>query len=170
MRIGVDIMGGDFYPQAPIEGAILAQNELGDEVQVVLIGDEKIIHAELEKNDVPKTAFEIVHTAEAVEMGESPTKAISQKPRATINVGVGMVKAKQLNGFVSAGNTGAMLVASIMGMGRVGGVSRPTIGVLIPSGEDRLSLLCDVGANLDSKPEALYHFGILGSVFMENVL
>lgn len=169
MRIGVDIMGGDFYPQAPVEGAVLARERLGDHLQLVLIGDRELIHGELQRLEADPTHFEIVHTDSFVEMDESPTKAIAGKPRSSMNLGLGMVKAGQLDGFVSAGNTGAMLVGSIMGLGKIEGVSRPTIGVLFPNHEGKLSLLCDVGANVDCKAETLLQFGILGSLFMESV-
>ncbi|MEM0996680.1 MAG: phosphate acyltransferase PlsX [Bacteroidota bacterium] len=170
MRIGVDVMGGDYWPEAPVSGALLARLEMGEELSLVLIGDEATIHAELVRQNADPAAFEIVHTPEYVGMSDSPTRAMSQKPRSSINLGIGMLKSQQLDGFVSAGNTGAMLVGSIMNLGKIGGVNRPTIAVFFPTGEGRVALLCDVGANVDCKPEALYHFGVLGSVFMERVL
>lgn len=169
MRIGIDIMGGDFWPQAPIEGALLARQAYGDAVALVLIGDEELIRAELTARGQDPGGFEIVHTTEYVGMDESPTKGIAAKPRASINVGIGLIKAGQLDGFVSAGNTGAMLVASVMGLGKIPGVSRPTLAVLFPNHNGELALLCDVGANVDSKPEHILHYGLLGSVFMESV-
>ncbi len=169
MRIGVDIMGGDYAPAAPIEGAILARKNLGPRAEIVLIGDETSIHAELKARGETPAAFSIVHTDQVIGMEESPTKAVASKPRSSINVGIGMVKQQQLDAFVSAGNTGAMLVASVMGLGKIAGVMRPTIGVLIEIGEGKKVLLCDVGANVDCKPEVLYQFGILSKVFLESV-
>lgn len=169
MRIGVDIMGGDFAPAAPIEGAILALGQLGAGVKIVLIGDETLIKTELEARGQSPEAFSIVHTDQYIGMDESPTKGVAGKPRSTINVGIGMVKQGQLDGFVSAGNTGAMLVASVMGLGKIPGVMRPTIGVMVEIGGGRKSLLCDVGANVDCKPEVLFQFGILAKVFLESV-
>jgi phosphate acyltransferase len=169
MRIGVDIMGGDYAPAAPIEGAILAQEHLGTNVEVVLIGDENHIRAELQARGKSVGSFSVIHTDQVIGMDESPTKAVASKPRSTINVGIGMVKDKQLDGFVSAGNTGAMLVASIMGLGKIEGVLRPTIGAIFEIGNGRKSLLCDVGANLDCKPEVLHQFAILAKVFLESV-
>ena len=171
MRIGIDVMGGDFAPRAPIEGAVKAALELGEEAKIVLIGDEHMINSELEVYpDLPKDIFDIVHTDQYIGMSEHPTKALREKPRSSIAVGIGMVKAEQIDGFVSAGNTGAMLVASIFGLGTIKGVSRPTIGLLFPNSKDGISLLCDVGANIDCKAEALKDFGILGSVFMKEVM
>lgn len=170
MRIGVDIMGGDFYPHAPVQGAILASEWLGDEIQIVLIGNREVIVQELEKNGKSASDFEIVHAAESIEMAAHPVKAITQAPQSSINIGIQLVKSGGLDGFVSAGNTGAMLVASIFGLGKIEGVARPTIGSLFPNAKGGLTLLCDVGANVDCKPEALHHFGILGSVYMENMV
>ena len=169
MRIGVDIMGGDFVPHAPVEGAILANLQLGQDVTLVLIGDQEQIQAELRRQNADPNEFEIVHTDDFISMKESPTRAIAKKPHASINVGLRMVKENKLDGFVSAGNTGAVLVGSIMGLGKIQGVQRPTIGVLFPNHLGKLSLICDVGANVDSKPETLLHFGILGSTFMKAV-
>jgi glycerol-3-phosphate acyltransferase PlsX len=169
MRIGVDILGGDFWPQAPIEGVLLAAEKFGTDVELVLIGDEALIHKELTQRGADPSAFVVVHTLEAIGMEESPTKGVSSKPKSTINIGIGMVKSGQLDGFVSAGNTGAMLVASVMGLGRIPGVVRPTIGALFPNHHGDPVLLCDVGANVDSKPEHILHYGLLGSVFMETV-
>jgi phosphate acyltransferase len=170
MRIGIDIMGGDFWPQAPIEGALLARQIHGDAVSLVLIGDEEMIRAELKSRGIDTDAFEIAHTTDYIGMEESPTRGIASKPLASINVGIGMVKLGQLDGFVSAGNTGAMLVASVMGLGKIQGVSRPSLAVLFPNHRGELALLCDVGANVDSRPEHIYHYGLLGSLFMESVL
>ena len=169
MRIGVDIMGGDYAPAAPIDGAILARTHLGGKVEVVLIGDEALIREELKTRGQNPEVFSIVHTDQVIGMDESPTKAVASKPRSSINVGIGMVKQKLLDGFVSAGNTGAMLVASVMGLGKIEGVMRPTIGALIEIGQGKKALLCDVGANVDCKPEVLYQFGILSKVFLESV-
>ncbi len=169
MRIGVDIMGGDYAPAAPIDGAILARTHLGERAEVVLIGDEALIREELKTRGQNPAVFSIVHTDQVIGMDESPTKAVASKPRSSINVGIGMVKQKLLDGFVSAGNTGAMLVASVMGLGKIEGVMRPTIGVLIEIGQGKKALLCDVGANVDCKPEVLYQFGILSKVFLESV-
>lgn len=170
MRIGVDIMGGDFWPEAPVLGAILARRELPEGVSLVLIGDKDTILKEFERQGADPKSFEIVHADQYVGMEESPTKALVQKPASSINVGIGLVKKKHLDGFVSAGNTGAMLVASIMGLGKIGGVNRPTIGVIFPSQDGASTLLCDVGANVDAKPETLYHFGVLASTYMKHVM
>lgn len=170
MRIGVDIMGGDFMPSAPIEGVIQAQKKLGSKVRLVLLGQKEVILAELAKHGADASQFEIVHTPEYIEMKESPTRALAQKRESSIAVGIQMAKTGKIDAFVSAGHTGAMLVASVLGLGNIEGVSRPTIGVLFPNAHGKLSLLCDVGANVECKPEMLRQFGILGSIFMEEVM
>lgn len=163
-------MGGDYFPSAPVEGALRAQARLGDEVRLVLIGDQQVIEAEIVKQGGNPAHFVIVHTDEYIEMSESPTKALGRKPRSSITLGVGMMKQGQLDGFVSAGNTGAMLVASALGLGNIEGVSRPTIGVMFPTETDKQALLCDVGANIECKPIMLKQFGILASVYLRTVV
>lgn len=169
MRIGVDIMGGDFVPAAPVEGAILARQELGSEVELVLIGDQTLIQQELKKHQADPADFEIVHTDEFISSKDSPARAIASKPKSSIMVGLGLMKKNHIQGFVSAGNTGAMLIGSVMGLGKIEGVNRPTIGVLFANFKGKPTLFCDVGANADCKPEALLDFGILGRVYMESV-
>ncbi len=169
MRIGVDIMGGDFVPAAPVKGAILAREQLGSEVELVLVGNKALIHQELEKNQVSPTTFEVVHASDFISGEDTPTRAISSKPNSSMVVGLNLIKEGTIQGFVSTGNTGAMLVGSVMGLGKIEGVHRPTIGVLFTNFKGRPTLLCDVGANVDSKPEALLDFGILGRVYMESV-
>ena len=169
MRIGVDIMGGDFVPTAPVEGAILARKTLAADIGIVLIGDEQLIRSELEKQNADPEDFEIVHAEDSISSSDSPARAIAAKPQSSIVVGLGLMKKKYIQGFVSAGNTGAMLIGSIMGLGKIDGVHRPTIGVLFANFKGKPTLFCDVGANVDSKPEALLDFGILGKVYMESV-
>lgn len=169
MHIGIDIMGGDYFPQAPVEGALRARKDLGDTVRLVLIGDEGIIRKEVQKQGGNINDFDLLHTAAFIEMSESPVRAIKTKPHATINIGLRMVRENKLDGFVSAGNTGAMIASSMYSLGTIPGVFRPTIGILFPNITGSKSLLCDIGANLDSKAEQLAQFGILGSVYMEVV-
>ena len=170
MRIGIDLMGGDFFPSAPVEGVIQAQKKSAGMIKPVLIGDREIIIAELLRQGVEADAFEIIHTSQVIEMGESPTKAITAKPDCSINVGMRMVKEGKIDAFVSAGNTGAMLVSSSLVLGNIPGVARPAIAVLFPSHSGKLTLLVDIGANIDAKPEYLVQFAQLGSEFMEDVM
>ena len=167
MHIGIDIMGGDHFPEAPVRGAVLAQKQLSGKARLVLIGDENIIRSELAKCQASVADFDIVHTPDYVEMSDSPTRALIKKPKASINLGIQLTKEKKVDAFISAGNTGALLVASVMGLGTIPGVLRPTIAVPFPYGNGKTSIICDVGANVDSKPEVLNQFGLLGSIYMK---
>ncbi len=169
MKIGFDVMGGDFAPEAPIEGAILAQQILPKDVRIVLIGDEKIIIDLLAKNGADKNNFDIVHTSEVIEMGEHPTKAFSQKPDSSVVVGFSMLKEKKIDAFASNGNTGAMLVGSMFSIKTIPGVIRPCITTILPKENGGIGLILDVGINADCKPDVLYQFALLGSIFIEYV-
>ncbi len=170
MRIGLDIMGGDFFPQEPVLGALKAYEALAGKADIVLVGDESMIRKELNSNGKPTNLFEIAHTEEYIAMDENPTRAIAGKPASSINLGLQLVKSGKMDAFISAGNTGAMLVGSILGLGNIEGVIRPAIGTLFPNESGKFSLLIDVGANIDSKPEMLNQFGVLGSIYMREVL
>ncbi len=169
MRIGVDVMGGDFAPKAVLEGAVLAHKELRPEDRIVLIGDSKVIREFLHQNGVIESLFDIVHTSEFIEMGENPSKAYSQKPNSTIGLGFTMLQKGELDGFASAGNTGAMLVGAMFTSKSIPGIIRPCIAGAIPSLEGHPGILLDVGINPDAKPEVLYQYGLLGSLYAEYV-
>lgn len=170
MRIGLDVMGGDYAPKAIVAGAVLAMKESHRGMQLVLIGDKKKIQDELKKYDVPSDKFEIVHAPEVIGMGESPIKAFTQKPHSSISVGYHMLAEKKINAFSSAGNTGAMLVGAMYSIKTIPGVIRPGVSSIVPKESGKLGVLLDVGANADCKPDVLYQFGILGSLFCEHVL
>jgi|SRR4051812_41642714 len=169
MKIGIDIMGGDFAPDATISGAVLAYSELPKDVKLVLIGDEGQIRSGLSAQGAEASAFEIVHTAEVIGMGEHPTKAFSQKPNSSIAVGFHLLKEKKIDGFASNGNTGAMLVGSMFSVKTIPGVIRPCITSILPKENGGKGLILDVGTNADCKPDVLYQFAVLGSLFAEHV-
>ena len=169
IRIGIDIMGGDFAPQATTEGAILAQKELNNNVDLVLIGDEKIILSILKEKGVDSTHFSIVNAPDVIEMGDHPTKALTKKPNSSIAVGFHLLKHGKIDGFASAGNTGAMFVGGYMSVKPIAGVLRPCISSVLPKEDGGVNIILDVGANADCKPDVLYQFGILGSLFAEYV-
>jgi len=170
MRIGFDIMGGDYAPLEAIKGAILAQKELPADVKIVLIGDEPSAKKLLAENGGNESDFDFVHTTEVIEMGEHPTKAISQKKNSSISVGFGMLAAKQIDSFISAGNTGAMMVGAMFSVKPIEGVIRPCITATVPKPNGKMGLLLDVGVNADCKPDVLYQFGVLGSLMMKHVM
>ena len=169
IRIGIDIMGGDFAPQATTEGAILAQKELNNNVDLVLIGDEKAILSILKDKGIETTLFSIVNAPDVIEMGDHPTKAIAKKPNSSIAVGFQLLKDGKIDGFASAGNTGAMFVGGYMSVKPIAGVLRPCISSVLPKEDGGVNIILDVGANADCKPDVLYQFGILGSLFAEHV-
>jgi len=169
MKIGLDIMGGDFAPKATVLGAIAAYKALSGNQKLVLIGDKEIALSILHENNFSPDHFEFVHTTEVIGMGEHPTKAVVQKPDSSISVGFRMLKDGEIQAFSSAGNTGAMLVGAMFSVKAIPGVSRPAMTTIVPKLKGGLGILLDVGANADCKAENLLQFGILGSLFAESV-
>jgi len=169
MKIGLDIMGGDYAPKATVLGAIDAYKELLPTEHLVLIGDKDIAVSILKENDFNPDHFEFVHTTEVIGMGEHPTKAIVQKPDSSISVGFKMLKDGDIQAFSSAGNTGAMLVGSMFSVKAIPGVIRPAMTAIAPKLKGGFNILLDVGANADCKPDMLAQFGVLGSLFANSV-
>lgn len=170
MRIGVDAMGGDFAPDAVVSGAILAQKKLSSNERIVLFGDQNQILSSLKKENANPSDFDIVHCTEVIDMCENPAKAFSKKPDSSISIGFKALATKQIDGFASAGSTGAMLVGTMYTVKQISGIIRPAIATYIPVSENKFNLLLDVGLNPDCKPEVLYQYGILGSLFSKLIL
>ena len=169
MRIGLDVLGGDFAPKATLHGAIRAQKDLDDSARIVLIGDKEIILTFLKEEKVDPSIFDIVDAPDVIEMDEQPTKALVNKPDSSIATGFRMLKHKEINAFASAGSSGAMLVGSIYSVNAIQGIIRPSAAAYIPKENGGSTILIDVGTNPDSKPDVMYQFGLLGSVFAEHV-
>lgn len=169
MRLGLDVMGGDFAPEATILGAIQAKKELQSEVELLLIGNEETIKEILVREGADLSQFTIFNAPEVIEMGDHPAKAFSKKPNSSISVGFGLLKGGKIDGFASAGNTGAMLVGVHYAIKTIPGIIRPAIATFIPTESDIPTLILDVGLNPDSKPDVLYQYGILGSVYATGV-
>jgi phosphate acyltransferase len=169
MNIGLDAMGGDFAPEATVSGALLAQKALPAGVKIVLIGDRDKILSVIESKKGDPGVFEIVHTSEVIDMGAHPTRAFSQKPNSSISLGFGLLKSGTIDAFASTGNTGAMLVGSMYTVKAIPGVLRPCITSILPKENGGKGLILDVGTNADCKPDVLYQFGILGSLYAEHV-
>ena len=167
MKLGLDVMGGDFAPDATIKGAILAFKEIPNSDRIVLIGDEEIIKSKLEEFNADVNDFDIVHSSEVIGMGEKPIKAITQKPNSSINIGFKMLKSKKIDAFSSAGNSGATLVGAMYTINTIPGVIRPCTSGFFPKENGGVTLLLDIGTNPDAKPDVLYQFAILGSIYME---
>ncbi len=170
MRIGIDIMGGDFAPDAVIEGAVDCLSSLSSDETLVLIGDRSYILWKLNEMKIDATRFEIITSTEVIEMQDHPAKAFSQKKNSSIAIGYRMLKNGTLDGFCSAGNTGAMLVGASYTVNVIPGVFRPALATLLPCTDGRRSVILDIGLNPDCKPDVLLQYGVLGSLYAKFVL
>ncbi len=169
MYLGIDILGGDKAPDVTLQGAIDAYAELPANIKLVLIGDEKIIREYCSKNNFDSSKFEIVHAPDVITYTESPTKALLAKPNSSIAVGFNLLKDKKIQAFSSAGNTGAMLVGAMYSVNCIQGIQRPCITSVMPKLDGTSGILLDVGTNADTKPEVLYQFALLGSIYYSEV-
>lgn len=170
MKIGLDIMGGDYAPDSIIEGAVDSLIHFNRDDKLVLIGDQDSIYSKLKKSSADPSRFIIIHTTQVIEMGDIPSKAYAQKPDSSIAVGYKLLKEGRIDGFCSAGNTGAMLVGASYTVNVIPGVIRPALVTVIPVLNNRNSVILDVGLNPDTKPDVLLQYGILGSIFARYVL
>jgi len=162
-------MGGDNSPDATLNGAYLASQDLGKEETIVLVGDEKLAKSWFKSNNIDSSVFKFIHADEVISMNEHATKALRKKPNNSISVGFNALKNKEIDVFSSAGNSGAMLVGSMFSIGPIKGVIRPSITSVLPKKNGGVGLILDVGVNADCKPDVLFQFAILGSLFAENV-
>ncbi|MBC8315872.1 MAG: phosphate acyltransferase PlsX [Bacteroidales bacterium] len=170
MRIGLDVSGGDFAPKSTLHGALLALKDLSKNDRIVLIGDKDVINSFFKEENVDPFRFDVVDATDQIEMGESPTKALVAKPNSSIAVGFRMLKHKEIHSFSSAGNSGAMMVGAIYSVNSIQGVIRPSTPAYIPQEGGGSTILIDVGTNPDSKPDVMYQFGLLGSLYAEHVM
>lgn len=169
MNIGLDILGGDFAPEANVLGALKAKEELSDNVTITLIGDQSQAIDILKREGVSPSLFDFIHTTDAIGMGEHPVKAFMKKQNSSIALGFKALAEKKLDAFASTGNTGAMLVGSMQSVKAIPGVIRPCISTILPQLDGSNNILLDVGTNADCKADVLYQFGILGSIFAQEV-
>lgn len=170
IKIGLDMMGGDFAPLEAVKGvqSFLAQSPTS--AHLVLIGDEEKIKPLAAEYQLPEKQFSIVHASQQIEMHEHPTKALKEKQQSSIAIGFHLLASGKADAFISAGNTGAMMVGALFSIKTIEGVLRPTIGAYMPREDGSLGLLLDVGLNADCKPEHLNQFAILGSLYAEHIL
>lgn len=160
-------MGGDNAPVNEVAGAVETVRT-HEGINIILVGLKDKIEAELAKFTYDKERIRVHHASEVIEMEESPADAIRKKLDSSIIVGLKLHKAGEAQGFISAGNTGAVMAASLFTLGRIANVSRPTIGSRFPT-ERNITMVLDVGANVDCKPLNLLEFAIMGSVFSTHV-
>lgn len=164
MRIVVDAMGSDNHPGPDVAGAVMAAREFGCEI--ILVGDESQIQAELGNQDTAGLTIQVIHASQVIEMDDKPAEASRTKTDSSMHVGLGLVKDGRADAFVSAGNTGGILaVATLHTLRRIRGIKRPALGVIFPIRER--PMLIDHGANADCKPEYLLQFGMMGSLYVE---
>ena len=169
MRIGLDVMGGDNGPEINIQGAIQAIQELSSEIKIVLIGNQSVIEKGLKNSHSDLSRFDIIHSPEEIGMGDNPFKAFTQKPESSIVKGFKLLKTQEIDGFTSAGNTGAMLIGAMQVVKSIPGVIRPCIAVSIPNKSDTPTVLVDAGLNPDCRPDVLYQYALLGSLYAEYI-
>lgn len=167
MNIAVDAMGGDYAPKAVVEGAILALESFKDSSSITLIGDSDAIKNELELNSYSNSRLHVIHSSEVIDMHDHPAKAFTSKPDSSLVKGFQMLATKQADAFCSAGNTGAMMVGSLFVCKALEGILRPPIAGFFPLKNGGYSLMLDIGANADCKPEVLVQFARLGRIYAE---
>ena len=168
ITIALDAMGGDFFPNVNIDGAISATKKFP--IKIILVGNKQQLEKEIEKrSNFPKEAITIEHSEDIIEMTDSPSKAFRKKKNSSIHVGLELVKTKKAQAFVSAGNTGAVLTASTFILGRIEGVDRPVLSAVIPS-EKKPFVMLDMGSNVDCKPTQLLQFAIMGHAFSKSIM
>jgi glycerol-3-phosphate acyltransferase PlsX len=165
IRVAVDAMGGDFAPVNEVQGSILAAKENADSLEVILVGKEGLINDELKKSNVSLANLSVVNADEVITMEDSPAETYKTKPNSSLSVALNLHKEGKADAVISAGNTGAVLTNSTLKLGRIKGVGRPTIGSIFPT-EKNKCMVFDVGASVDCKPQHLYEFGVMGSVYM----
>lgn len=170
MNIGLDVMGGDYAPFEVIKGIKVFLSQSAPAVHLTLIGNQEQVSQLLTEYQIPTGQVSIVHAEQTIEMHEHPTKALKEKQQSSIAIGFYLLSKGKIDAFISAGNTGAMMVGALFSIKAIEGVIRPTIGAYMPRENGKLGLLLDAGINADCKPENLNQFAILGSLFAEHIL
>lgn len=170
MNIGIDMMGGDFAPAEAVKGVRLFLSGSSAPATLFLFGDEKQVADLVKSEGIPADRITIVPTTQVIEMHEHPTRALKEKQQSSISVGFHYLATGKIDAFISAGNTGAMLVGTMYSIKAIEGVQRPTISTIIPKENGGTGLLLDVGLNADCKPELLNQFAVLGSLYAKHIL
>ena len=170
IRIGLDAMGGDYAPEVAVKGAVMALDQLGEESRIVLFGDKERIDAILATVQYATDKIEVVATSEVIEMGDHPVRSFQQKRDSSIVVGFQYLAEGKIDGFASAGSTGAIMVGSTQVVKVIERVIRPTISVVVPTTAGTPAVLLDVGLNVDCRPDVLEQYALIGSIYAESVL
>jgi glycerol-3-phosphate acyltransferase PlsX len=169
MNIGIDMMGGDFAPAEAVKGLQVYVSTANAHVNLFCIGDEMLVKPLLAEAGVDNSSIVTVHTPEVIGMNDHPTKALKEKPQSSIAVGFYMLATGKIDAFISAGNTGAMLVGAMYSIKPIEGVQRPAIASIVPKLNGNTGILLDVGLNADCKPENLNQFAVLGSIYAKGI-
>lgn len=169
MKVGIDVFGGDYAPDVTIEGSIKALEGLEEGDRIVLIGDENLAKSKIEALGGNIADFDFIHAQDMIEMDAHPVKALKQKPYSSISVGFHYLAKGEIDAFSSAGNSGAMMVGAMYSVKAITGVYRPCITSVLPKEDGGVGIILDVGVIADCKPDVLYQFGILGSMYAEFV-
>lgn len=170
MKIGLDMMGGDHAPLEAVKGVELFFDSVSEDVHLVLIGQEELLAPLLATHRIPADRYTLVHAPEVIGMHEHPTKALKSKPLSSINLGFQLLSDESIQAFISAGNTGAMMVGVHYSIKSIEGILRPTISTIVPRENGIPGLLLDVGINADCKPENLVQFAELGTLYARHIL
>lgn len=168
VRVVVDAMGGDAAPVPEVKGALEAGRELHPYVEIILVGDEERIFRHMERHEAEACGIRVHHTTERITMEDAAASSFRRKQDASIVVAARLVRDGKAEALVSAGNTGAVVASCLLSMGRVAGIHRPAIGVLVPTPTGH-TILLDVGANSDSKSHHLYQYAQMGKVYANTV-
>ena len=169
MNIGLDMMGGDYAPLEAVKG-IQSYLQQAGKGTLWLVGDESRIAPLLQEYHIPATSVRVIHAAQTIDMNEHPTRALKEKPQSSIAVGFQLLASGKMDAFISAGNTGAMLVGALYSLKPIEGILRPTISTVLPKENGGTGVLLDVGLNADCKPENLNQFAVLGSLYARCIL
>ncbi|GGA82693.1 phosphate acyltransferase PlsX [Puia dinghuensis] len=170
MNIGLDMMGGDLAPLEAVKGVQLYLKEVTNPATLWLVGDESKIRPLLQEYAIPEGAVRVVHSSQVIGMHEHPTKALKEKQQSSIAIGFHLLATGKMDAFISAGNTGAMLVGALYSLKPIDGIQRPTISTVIPKENGKTGVLLDVGLNSDCKAENLNQFATLGSLYAQHIL
>lgn len=170
MNIGLDMMGGDLAPLEAVKGVLQYLTEENTSARVFLIGDKTKVEPLLAEHKVPLGRVTLVHAEQVIDMHEHPTRALKEKQQSSIAIGFHLLATGKTDAFISAGNTGAMLVGALFSIKALEGVLRPTISTIIPKENGGTGILLDVGLNADCKPEQLNQFAVMGSVYAQLIL
>lgn len=170
MNIGLDMMGGDFSPLEAVKGIQLYLKDAKRPATLWLVGDENQVRPLLQEYAIPEGSVRVVHASQVIGMHEHPTKALKEKQQSSIAIGFHLLATGKMDAFISAGNTGAMLVGALYSLKPIAGIQRPTISTVIPKDNGQTGVLLDVGLNADCKAENLNQFAILGSLYAQHIL